>query len=88
MKAFPCSGEINYKVEDVSLILDKVMSHYSKDQPQLDKTDGISLGFGQWRMNIRSSNTEPLLRLNVESRGDQALVWQKVKEIEAIIKEN
>jgi len=88
MEAFPCSGEINYKVEDVSLILDKVISYYSKNHPQLDKTDGISLDFGQWRMNIRSSNTEPLLRLNVESRGDHDLVWKKVKEIEAIIKEN
>ncbi len=85
MKAFPCSGEINYKVEDVSLVLDKVMSHFSAEAPQIDKTDGISLDFGNWRMNIRSSNTEPLLRLNVESRGDHALVWKMVKEIEDLI---
>jgi phosphomannomutase/phosphoglucomutase len=85
MKAFPCSGEINYKVNDVSVILDKVLSHFSSANPQLDKTDGISLDFGNWRMNIRSSNTEPLLRLNVESKDDKALVWEKVKEIETLI---
>lgn len=85
VQAYPCSGEINYTVEDVPSILQKILAFYEKDQPELDKTDGVSLDFGQWRMNIRASNTEPLLRLNVESRADETLVWQKVKEIESLI---
>ncbi|MEA1989598.1 MAG: phosphomannomutase [Pseudomonadota bacterium] len=85
MQSYPCSGEINYTVEDVPSILEKILTFYEKDQPALDKTDGISLDFGSWRMNIRASNTEPLLRLNVESRADEKLVWDKVKEIETMI---
>ena len=85
--AYPCSGEINYTVDDVPSILTKLLAFYEKDKPELDKTDGVSLDFGQWRMNIRASNTEPLLRLNVESRGDKKLVWDKVKEIELLINE-
>lgn len=85
MQAYPCSGEINYKVDDVPAVLDRVMAHFGALSPQVDKTDGISLDFGEWRMNIRSSNTEPLLRLNVEARGNEGLVWEKVKEIEGLI---
>lgn len=84
-KAYPCSGEINYTVKESSTILATVRAHFAAENPTIDETDGLSLEFAQWRMNIRSSNTEPLLRLNVESRGDPDLVWQKVKELEAII---
>lgn len=82
--AFPCSGEINYKVTDVPSVLEKVMEHFAPLNPQVDKTDGVSLEFSNWRMNIRASNTEPLLRLNVESRGDKDLAWEKVNEIEGL----
>ncbi|MEA1988759.1 MAG: phosphomannomutase [Pseudomonadota bacterium] len=85
MQSYPCSGEINYTVEDVPSILEKILTFYEKDKPVLDETDGVSLDFGSWRMNIRASNTEPLLRLNVESRADEKLVWDKVKEIETMI---
>ncbi|HHT00692.1 MAG TPA: phosphomannomutase [Thiomicrospira sp.] len=85
MQAYPCSGEINYKVKDSQKILAAVQEKYESENPILDETDGISLEFADWRMNIRLSNTEPLLRLNVESRGDAGLVNQKVKEIEEII---
>jgi len=85
MQSYPCSGEINYTVEDVPSILAKILAFYEKDKPVLDETDGVSLDFGNWRMNIRASNTEPLLRLNVESRADEGLVWEKVKEIETMI---
>lgn len=85
MKAYPCSGEINYKVKDSQKILAAIQAKYSSEKPILDETDGISLEFAEWRMNIRLSNTEPLLRLNVESRANPGLVDQKVKEIEAII---
>ena len=85
MKAFPCSGEINYTVQDAPAILKRIRTHFSSDNPTVDETDGLSLEFPQWRMNIRSSNTEPLLRLNIEARGDAELVWQKVAEVEALI---
>lgn len=85
MQAYPCSGEINYTVNDVPAVLEKVMTHFASQNPRIDKTDGVSLEFDDWRMNIRASNTEPLLRLNVESRGDDGLVWEKVKVLEGLI---
>jgi len=85
VKSYPCSGEINYTVNNVPAILARIMKCFAKDSPKIDKTDGVSLDFGDWRMNIRASNTEPLLRLNVESRGNYDLVWQKVKEVESLI---
>jgi|TARA_R110000851_G_scaffold165380_2_gene310341 phosphomannomutase/phosphomannomutase/phosphoglucomutase len=85
MAKYPCSGEINYRVADVGLILDKILQHFSTEKPVIDRTDGISLEFGEWRFNLRSSNTEPLLRLNVETRADEALMRAKVAEIEQII---
>lgn len=85
MAKYPCSGEINYRVDDVSLVLDKILKHFEPEDPAIDITDGISLEFEQWRFNLRSSNTEPLLRLNVESRADEALMKAKVAEIEQII---
>lgn len=85
--AYPCSGEINYQVADAQTAMSKVEEHFSKLQPTVDRTDGISLDFGQWRLNLRSSNTEPLLRLNVESREDATLLRNRVREIEKIINE-
>jgi phosphomannomutase / phosphoglucomutase len=87
MRLFPCSGEINYKVDNVPAVLEKVMKHYSIEKPKVDKTDGISLDFDEWRMNIRASNTEPLLRLNIETRADEELLWEKAKEMETLISE-
>jgi phosphomannomutase/phosphomannomutase/phosphoglucomutase len=87
MERYPCSGEINYKVSDTQLAIERVQKHFSPQSPQLDSTDGISLEFPNWRLNLRASNTEPLLRLNVETRGDRQLVNKCVAEIEAIIKE-
>ncbi|WP_350016684.1 phosphomannomutase [Rhodanobacter sp. IGA1.0] len=85
MRAFPCSGEINFKVADARAATERVMSHYTSQPPALDHTDGISADFGPWRFNLRSSNTEPLLRLNVESRGDVALMQARTAEISALI---
>jgi len=79
--AFPCSGEINYRVTDINEATNSVAQHFSKDHPTIDRTDGISLEFPQWRLNIRGSNTEPLLRLNVESRGNVELVSKIVAEV-------
>lgn len=67
---FPCSGEINFKVADTAQTIQKIFDHYAKQNPEIDQTDGVSLNFGTWRFNVRASNTEPLLRLNIESRLD------------------
>ena len=67
---FPCSGEINFKVTDTQTTIQKLFDHYADQKPVIDKTDGVSLDFGAWRFNVRASNTEPLLRLNIESRRD------------------
>lgn len=87
MAAYPCSGEINYRVDDSKVVHDRIFSHYLDKMPAVDRTDGISLEFPDWRMNLRSSNTEPLLRLNVEARGDNDAVSRHVENIEKIIKE-
>lgn len=68
---FPCSGEINFKVTDTQTMIQKLFDHYADQKPIIDKTDGVSLDFGAWRFNVRASNTEPLLRLNIESRRDK-----------------
>ena len=68
---FPCSGEINFKVTDTQITIQKIFDHFAPQNPSIDKTDGISLDFGAWRLNVRASNTEPLLRLNIESRLDK-----------------
>lgn len=64
---FPCSGEINFKVQDTQVTIQKIFEHFAEQNPVIDKTDGISLDFGNWRLNVRASNTEPLLRLNIET---------------------
>ncbi|TKA89443.1 phosphomannomutase [Guyparkeria sp. SB14A] len=83
--AYPCSGEINYRVRDVSSTLERIYSHFAELEPEEDRTDGLSLEFAEWRMNLRGSNTEPLLRLNVEARGDAAEVKRRVAEIQSLI---
>ena len=68
---FPCSGEINFKVADTQITIQKLFDHFANQNPSIDHTDGVSLDFGAWRFNVRASNTEPLLRLNIETRLDQ-----------------
>ena len=71
IERFPCSGEINFKVTDTQITIQKIFDYFSDQNPAIDKTDGVSLDFGAWRLNVRASNTEPLLRLNIESRADK-----------------
>ncbi|MGO9379931.1 MAG: phosphomannomutase [Dissulfurispiraceae bacterium] len=85
MKAFPCSGEINFTVPNSEAIIELIMKHYAGDNPSIDRTDGISLEFADWRFNLRASNTEPLLRLNVETRGDVYLLKQRTNELNMLI---
>ena len=68
--AFPSSGEMNFKVDDAGRAIEKVLSAYRADARILDETDGLSLAFDGWRFNVRRSNTEPLVRLNVEGKGN------------------
>ncbi|MBL4796533.1 MAG: phosphomannomutase [Oleispira sp.] len=88
MAKFPCSGEINSVLEDAKATLAKVEAHYATDASvEIDRTDGLSMNFGDWRFNLRASNTEPVVRLNVESRGDQALMEAKTAELLALMKD-
>lgn len=82
---FPCSGEINFRVADAKAAVERVMTHFAPQSPTLDHTDGISADFGDWRFNLRSSNTEPLLRLNVEARGDRALLDARTRELSDLL---
>jgi phosphomannomutase len=83
--AYPCSGEINYRVADVPAVLARIRTHYAPAHPMLEEVDGLSLAFSDWRFNLRASNTEPLLRLNVETRGEFEAVQERVAELAALI---
>ncbi|MCB1623612.1 MAG: phosphomannomutase [Pseudomonadales bacterium] len=85
MKAFPASGEINRKLPDAKKVLAAAEARYAKGAELVDHTDGLSIDFKDWRFNIRASNTEPLVRLNVESRGDEALMRDKTSELLAFL---
>ena len=80
-----CSGEINRTIEDASAVLSKVEETYGGQAQLVERVDGLSMDMGQWRFNLRMSNTEPVVRLNVESRGDQALMQSKTEELLALI---
>ena len=84
MAAFPCSGEINFQVHNTPQILEARQQRYA-NSGRIDYTDGISIDLDDWRFNVRTLNTEPLLRLNVESRGDALLMQTRTREISALI---
>jgi phosphomannomutase len=86
MAAYPCSGEINSSVEDSAAVLAAVEAAYASDALSLDRTDGLSVEYPQWRFNLRLSNTEPVVRLNVESRADEQLMRDKTGELLALIR--
>jgi len=83
--AYPSSGEINNKLKDPQAAIQRVREFYEKDALVIDETDGISLEFAEWRFNLRSSNTEPVVRLNVESRANVALMEDKTNTILALL---
>lgn len=84
-KAFPCSGEINRTVSNALALIAKVESMYSHGAKTIEHMDGLSLEFDDWRFNLRMSNTEPVVRLNVETRGDDALMRAKTEELLGVI---
>ena len=85
MAAFPASGEINYQVEDIKMVIDRIKQNYVGTAKSVNYTDGLSVEFENWRFNLRGSNTEPVLRLNVESRGDLQLMKEKTEELAELI---
>jgi len=86
MRLFPASGEINRKLKtDAKSILSRVRAQYESRAAAVDLTDGLSMEFDRWRFNLRGSNTEPLVRLNVESRADEALMREKTAEVLKLI---
>ena len=82
---FPSPGEINRKVKDTQTTISKIEEIYAKDALSIDKTDGISMELENWRFNLRASNTEPVIRLNLETRGDKRLMEVKTSEILAVL---
>jgi len=81
---FPCSGEINSRLDNPELKLEEIKKKYSNGR--VDLLDGVSVEFDNWRFNVRMSNTEPLLRLNVETRGNKELLEEKTNELLALIR--
>jgi phosphomannomutase len=81
MAAYPCSGEINRSIENPAAVLAAVEEHYREQAQSIEHVDGLSMVMGEWRFNLRMSNTEPVVRLNVESRGDPALMAAKTAEL-------
>ena len=85
IKNYPCSGEVNSKVTDVPTVLKRVEELYAPGG-KIDRIDGLSIEYSEWRFNLRGSNTEPVIRLNVETRGDEPLMKAKTAELLAIIR--
>ena len=85
MRAYPVSGEINREIADPKAAIARARDRYVGEALHEDNTDGLSLEFADWRFNLRMSNTEPVVRLNVETRGDQALMEQRRDELVALL---
>jgi phosphomannomutase len=83
---FPVSGELNYRVPDSAAAMAAVESRYAPQALASDRTDGLSYEFADWRFNLRSSNTEPLIRLNVEARGSQQVMRSRTQELLDMLK--
>lgn len=85
VSSFPSSGEINFKVQDADKSITSVLENYQSQAKTLDKTDGFSLIIDDWRFNLRKSNTEPLVRLNIESKGTSINLDDQVKKISKLL---
>ena len=86
-KRFPSSGELNFTVPNSVICLEKVQNHFVSKAMSTDGLDGLSMSFDTWRFNLRKSNTEPLVRLNVETRGDHDLLTEKITELKLLIQQ-
>ncbi len=88
MAAFPCSGEINFRVSDPGQVIEAALERWGDEARAVDHTDGVSIELAEWRFNLRASNTEPVLRLNLETRADPALLESKTAELRDFIDKN
>lgn len=84
---FPSPGEINSRVVNAAAAIERVRKAFEPEVQSLDLTDGISMSFADWRFNLRMSNTEPVVRLNVETRGDQQLMQKKTDQLLNLIRQ-
>ncbi len=84
---YPVSGEINLEPADPAAALVALREHYASERPAVDELDGVSLEFARWRVNVRMSNTEPVLRVNIETRADRALLQEKTDEVLAVLRQ-
>ncbi|MDP7152576.1 MAG: phosphomannomutase [Paracoccaceae bacterium] len=83
--AFPSSGEINFTLDDPKAAIARVRAAFEPEALSIDEKDGLGFDMGEWRFNLRSSNTEPVVRLNVEARGDAELVLQGVERVKRVL---
>lgn len=85
ISAYPSPGEINFRLKDPKQAIERVRAHFEPIALAFDTTDGISFEFEAWRFNLRSSNTEPVVRLNLETRGDEPLMLKMLKDIRQLL---
>ena len=85
---FPSSGELNFTVPNAATCIERIQNHFVSKAMSIDELDGLSMTFDTWRFNIRKSNTEPLVRLNVETRGDDALLKEKTNKLTLLIRQS
>lgn len=85
MAAYPASGEINSRLAEPAEAIARVEAYFAEEAQAVDRTDGLSMSFDGWRFNLRSSNTEPVVRLNVESRGDIPLMEARTRTLLALL---
>lgn len=85
--AYPSSGEVNFRLEDPKASIAKVIAAFEGTAEGLVETDGISLSFAYWCFNLRSSNTKPVVRLNIEAKADRDLVRSKFEEITKLLQD-
>ena len=87
MMMFPASGEINRHIDDPASVIEAIEQRFKDSSIAVDHTDGLSMEFTDWRFNVRMSNTEPVVRLNVESRANEPLMQNKTAELLSLMRE-
>jgi phosphomannomutase len=88
MTSYPSPGEINRSIDDPAAAILRVRNHFESDALKVDEIDGVSMEFTNWRFNLRMSNTEPLVRLNLETRGDMGLLKKREEKILELLESN
>jgi phosphomannomutase len=88
MTSYPSPGEINRSIADTAAAILRVRNHFESDALEVDEIDGVSMEFANWRFNLRMSNTEPLVRLNLETRGDMDLLEKREEQILELLESN